>query len=93
METKANSFAADSNMPKRLGVSAVIVALVLMIPFVTNAPWTGSDYLFAGIVLSLCALVYVFATKNMPSRRSKALVAAAILLFIFLVIGWAATGP
>lgn len=81
------------NVIKRLGVWAVVVAAVLMIPLLTNAPWTGSDFVFAGIVLSACATVYELATKNMSDFKQRAAVAAAVLFFIFLVMGWAAAGP
>jgi len=83
----------QSTTAKRLCIWATVVALVLMIPLLTNAPWTGSDYIFAGIVLSICATVYVFATRNSNNVKRKAVVGAGVLFFIFLVMGWAATGP
>lgn len=78
---------------KRLAVGELVVAGILLIPFLTKAPWTGSDYLFAGVVLSICSLIYVFVTRNMKNNLHKLGVAAVILFFILLVIGWAATGP
>lgn len=81
------------NSNKRLGICVVVIAGILMIPFITKAPWTGSDYLFAGVVLSVLALIYEIVTKNMKSTKQKLIVAAILLGVIVLIIGWAATGP
>lgn len=81
------------NIVKRLSMWTAVVAAVLMIPFVTKMPWTGSDYFFAGVVLFACAAAYVFATQNMSDINHRLTVGVAVLLFIFMVIGWAATGP
>ena len=83
----------QGNIIKRLSVWAAVVVAILMVPLLTNAPWTGSDYIFAGIVLSACATTYVLSTRKMSSIKHRAAVGAAILLFILLVMGWAATGP
>lgn len=80
-------------MTKRLGIWALVVAAILAIPLVLRMPWTGSDFIFAGVVLFACAAVYEFLTRNMKTNASKIAIAIAILFFIFLVIGWAAMGP
>jgi hypothetical protein len=93
MATKENVNSFNRNLPQRLIVWALAITAVLLIPYLTKAPWTGSDYVFAGIVLSACAGVYELATKNMSHLKHRLVIGLAILFFIFLVIGWAASGP
>lgn len=93
METKVTTTTTQRNIPKRLSVWAMIVVAILMIPLLTKAPWTGSDYVFAGIVLSLCAITYEMITRNMSNPKQRAAVGTGVLFFIFMVIGWAASGP
>ncbi len=93
MDSNATKSSSQANTLKRIMIGELVVGLVLSIPFLSNAPWTGSDYVFAGIILSLCATVYVFATKNSNNVQRKVAVGVGILFFIFLVIGWAASGP
>lgn len=81
------------NIAKRLSMWAIVVAAILPIPLLANAPWTAGDFVFAAVVLSACATVYELATKNMNNAKRRAAVGAAVLFFIFLVIGWAAAGP
>jgi hypothetical protein len=90
---KTTTTISQRNISKRLGIWALVVAGILMIPFVAKFPWTGRDFTFAGIVLFVCAAVYEFTTKNMKNKIYRAAVAIAILAFIVLVIAWAATGP
>jgi uncharacterized membrane protein YfhO len=82
-----------NNTKKRLGIWAIVVMAILMIPFLTNAPWTGSDYIFAGVVLFVLATAYELITRNLKNKFHHVLVGGAILLIIVLIIGWAATGP
>jgi predicted PurR-regulated permease PerM len=93
MEAREANMSTQRSMAKRLAVWMIVVVAILMIPLLANAPWTFGDFVFAGIVLSACAAVYEYATRNMSSVKQRAAVAAAVLFFIFLVIGWAATGP
>jgi 4-hydroxybenzoate polyprenyltransferase len=82
-----------NNSLKKISIWAVVISGVLMIPFLTNAPWTKGDYIFAGIVLSALATIYELVTKKMRSTKQKLVVAAILLGVIVLIIGWAATGP
>ena len=93
MAAKETSTFTQRNIAKRLSMWAVVVVAVLMIPFLTNAPWTGSDFVFAAIVLSVCATMYELVTRNMSNGKYRVIVGAGVLFFIFLVIGWAASGP
>lgn len=78
-----------TNTVRRLTVWAAVVAAVLMIPFVTKAPWTGSDYVFAGIVLYGCAAAYELATKNMSNRMHRVAVGVAVAMVVLLIWAWA----
>lgn len=82
-----------TSLEKRMGRLIIIIVATLTIPYFTNAPWTGFDYLFAGIVLLGCATLYVFLTRNMNNNLHRIIVALAVLFFILLIIAWAATGP
>lgn len=80
------------NIAKRLSVWAVLVAAMLMIPLLTRAPWTGSDYVFGAVLLFGAASVYEMATRKIddPSRRLK----VGAVVFVVLAFVWvgAATG-
>ena len=93
METKATNTTIQRNIAPRLSVWAVVVAAILTIPLLANAPWTVGDFISAAVVLSVCAIVYELATRNINDAKHRAAVGAAVLFFIFLVIGWAAAGP
>lgn len=81
------------NMTKKLGIWALVVAGILMIPLLTQAPWSAGDFIFAGIVLFILATIYEFTTRNMTSLKQKLLVGIILLGVIILIVGWAATGP
>jgi len=80
-------------MKKRLGIWALVVAGILMIPFLTQAPWTKGDFILAGAVLLTLAAIYEITTRNMKNVKNKLIVAAVLLGTIVLILGWAATGP
>lgn len=81
------------NIKKRLSIWAIVIAGILMIPFLTQAPWTKGDFIFAGAVLFTLATIYEVTTRNMKNVKSKLIVAAVLLGVIVLILGWAATGP
>lgn len=83
----------SKNLTNRLAIWAVIVAGVLSIPYLTNAPWTSGDFIFAGIVLYTLAVFYELITRNMKGLKPRLLVGLGFLVLIVLIIGWAATGP
>lgn len=80
------------NLTQRLGIWAIIVAGILTIPYITNAPWTTFDFTLAGMILYIMAVFYELATRNMKSLKSRLFVAAGVLIMIVLILGWAATG-
>lgn len=93
METQETITTKQRNVPLRLTIWAVVVAAILSIPFLANAPWTSSDFIFAGIVLFGCATTYELVTRNMKDAMQRVIVGVAVLFFIVLVLAWAAAGP
>lgn len=81
------------NTAKRLSTWAAIVAAILAIPLLARAPWTGSDFVFAGVVLFGSATVYEFATRNTRSTTRRLAVGAAVLAIVVLIWAWAVAGP
>lgn len=90
MQTKNMS---HTNTTKRLTIWAMVVAGILSIPFLAQAPWTAFDFIFAGIVLFGSATVYEVSTRNMKNTMHRVAVAIAVLAFLVLVQAWAAAGP
>jgi len=74
---------------KRLGVWALIVTALLLIPFLGRFPWTMSDFVFAGVVLFGCAASYELITGNMKNKRQRIAVAVAVLTILLLIWAWA----
>ncbi len=78
-----------NNVSKRLSIWAVVVAGMLMIPFITGMPWTSFDYTFAGIIIFGLATIYELATRNMKKVNQKVIVAAIVLGVLVLIWAWA----
>ena len=76
---------------KRLSVWAIIVALILLLPFVAmqfidEVVWTRSDFVIAGVLLFGSALVYELATRKMSNAKNRVavgIVVAAVLLWLW----------
>ncbi len=82
-----------TNTTKRLGMWAALVASILMLPLLANAPWTISDFIFAGVVLFGSASVYEFTTKNMNNKTHRMVVGIGVLTVVLLIWAWAVAGP
>lgn len=80
------------SMTKRLSIWAAIVAAILMIPFVTKAPWTGSDYVFAGTVLFGAASIYEFTTRKMTNPNHRIIVGITVITVLIFIWGLAVSG-
>lgn len=78
---------------QRMGFWGIVIVVILLIPLIFGAPWTGGDYIFSGVVLYALAAVYDLSTRNTNNTWHKVAVGVAILFTIFLIMGWAATGP
>ena len=76
---------------KRLSVWAIIIALILLLPFVAmqftdEVVWTRSDFVIAGVLLFGSALVYELATRKMSNAKNRVavgIVVAAVLLWLW----------
>lgn len=74
---------------KRLGVWAVVVASVLMIPLVSNAPWTGRDFALAGAVLYGAAVVYETIAHHVSTRIGRVATGIVVVLVVIVIWAWA----
>lgn len=88
MKTAINTDNRQRHTVKRLTCWAALVAAILMIPLVTKAPWTGGDYVFAGVVLFGAASVYELSTRAMRDPKRRFAVGAVVLIFVLGI--WAA---
>jgi len=72
---------------KRMGIWTLVVAAILAIPLIGNAPWTLGDYIFASVILLGGATAYESATAGMNDKKMRMLTASLVLI---IVIGiWA----
>jgi hypothetical protein len=90
--------AVMENTVRRLGVWAVVVAALLMIPVVGKWPWTGSDSVFGAVVLFGSALVYELIARRGSTFVYRAAVGLAVatglvLLWINAAVGIIGDGP
>ena len=62
-------------------------ALLLLLPWVTGAPWTGSDYLFAAVLFGSVGLAFelvVRKSRNLSYRFGAALTVIAAVMTIWI---------
>jgi hypothetical protein len=86
------TFIAMQNLTRRLGVWAIVVAAVLMIPLWADWPWTGSDFVFGAVVLFGSAAVYELIARRSGNSAYRfavgiAVVAALLLIWINAAVG------
>ncbi len=93
MKIKKKDTIMQGKITKRLRMWAIFIAVVLMIPFLTKAPWTTSDFVFGAIGLFGFATMYELVTRKMNNKNHRVAVGVAIVMAIIIVIAWAATGP
>lgn len=84
--------ATERNIAKRLSVWAILIAAVLMIPLVTSAPWTGSDYVFGAVVLFGFATMYESITRHMSNPKHRTIAGFVVAGVLCVVWVGAATG-
>ena len=65
-----------SNRHIYIGIS---VAVILLIPFLFDIPWTIFDYFVAAILISTTIFVLEITTRNIINKRTKFLVGLIIL--------------
>lgn len=74
---------------KRLRIWAIAVAGVLMVPLLANAPWTGSDFVFAGVGLFGSAALYEFLADKVSNRNGRIIVGIAMATLVLAMWAWA----
>lgn len=82
---------SKQSLLKKISIWGVAICLVLLVPLVSGMPWTLRDYIFAGVVLSGCALFYELVTRNMKGKKPRMIAGGAVVFFILLVMAWAAS--
>ena len=70
---------------------AVGTALVLMVPLVamqfdSGVDWSASDFVRMGVLLGGTGLMYVALARNVTTPRQRAMVGAALVLFVLFVL-------
>jgi hypothetical protein len=78
-----------NTITKRMSVWALVVAAILLIPYLGNAPWTTMDYVFASVVLLSSASSYEIITERMKDKIHRIGVGIAVLAVVVLIWGWA----
>ncbi len=65
---------------------------LLLLPLITNAPWSGSDYVFAAILFGVVGGILELAVRMSSSLAYRAAVAAAVAAAFLIVWANAAVG-
>jgi hypothetical protein len=78
-----------NNITKRLSIWAIVVAAILMVPLLAKAPWTGSDFVFAGVGLFGAAALYEFLSEKIKIRHGRIIVGIAVGLMVLALWAWA----
>jgi hypothetical protein len=77
------------NITKRLGMWALVVVGILLIPLLTQAPWSAGDFILAGVVLYGAAAGYEIVTSQFKSLTYRTIIALGALGSVMLVWAWA----
>ena len=72
---------------KRLIGIVLTVGILLLIPLIAKFPWSGEDFVIAGILLLGTGLLCEFVLRKVNSKGSEIALCVAILIGLFLV--WA----
>jgi hypothetical protein len=78
-----------NNITKRLSIWAIVVGAILMIPLLANAPWTGSDFVFAGVGLFGAASLYEVLSEKVKIKHGRIIVGIAVGLMVLALWAWA----
>jgi len=92
MSTLTGKPLARPDLGKSLLAVALVTAAILMVPlvamqFTREVVWTGSDFVIAGLLLSITGLALVAALRTL--RTAKARFVAAGVLGLGLLYCWA----
>ena len=77
---------------KRLIGIFLVVALLLLIPLITRAPWSLFDFVLAGVLLSGAGLVFELLLRTVKKNEYRialglALLAALLIIWIEISVG------
>lgn len=74
------------NLPQRLGMWALLVAVLLTIPVFARWPWGSEDFVAASIMLFGSASIYELVTLQMSNKTQKLI--AGSIIFVILTTVW-----
>ncbi|HEX9946580.1 MAG TPA: hypothetical protein VGA98_03475 [Allosphingosinicella sp.] len=60
-------------------------ALLLLLPFVAGAPWTGSDYVFAAVMFGTVGLAFEFVVRKSVSLAYRAGAVLAVVTAVMTI--------
>ena len=85
MKTKAIETSMQPTL-KHLGIWAMIVAAVLIIPFLGHWPWSITDYIVGGVLLFGAATAFELLTRKTATTKQRLIIGAgvaAVLLYVW----------
>lgn len=75
----------SKNILKSIAIIFISTFLLLLIPLLLKFPWTLSDFIFAGILLSGSGITYILISSRSQSFIYKAAVALGVFTLLFLI--------
>lgn len=78
MTTNAQNSGRRRGIPWRV-IGWGIAALLLLLPWVANAPWTASDFVFAGVLFGSVGLAFEFIVRKSSSLACRFGAALAVV--------------
>lgn len=73
-------------------IGAILLAPLIAMQFTREVAWTGSDFLFAGILLSVPALLFELVTRNAALARHRGAIGAGLVAIVLIVWAQGAVG-
>ena len=78
MAKEATNSGGRGGMPWRM-IGWGTAAFLLLLPLITNAPWTGSDYIFAAVLFGSVGLAFEFIVRKSSSLSYRCGAALAVI--------------
>jgi hypothetical protein len=73
-----------------MGAASILLVPLVAMQFTDEVAWTLADFVVGGILLVGAALAYVFAARQLPSRRlaiGLGVTAVLVLVWLELAVG------
>jgi hypothetical protein len=73
-----------------MGAASILLVPLIAMQFTDEVAWTLADFIVGGILLVGAALAYVFAVRQLPSRRlaiGLGVTAVLVLVWLELAVG------